>query len=154
MKFCRIDLLKTNYQIWPGSFIMDLQARFQNRTKLKIIYQQYCEHKNFESVVPMFDSQFSDPLNDMIGYQYCGELVAWSLCHRYDQDNAESVQFAWNYKDPNLYLGLRSLETECAIYREKGYKYLYLGNTAKYKQQFDGFEVVGKLSKEWIREQL
>ena len=154
MKFCRIDLSKTNYRPWAGSFIMNLETRLQNHNRLKLIYQQYCEHKNFESVMPIFDSQFNDPANDIIGYQHCGELVAWSLCHRYDQYNVESIQFAWDYKDPSLYLGLRSLESECAIYQEKGYKYLYLGNVAEYKKQFAGFEIIGKLTKGWIGEQL
>jgi arginyl-tRNA--protein-N-Asp/Glu arginylyltransferase len=69
--------------------------------------------------------------------------VAWSLCCRYDKHNVESVQFAWNYQQPELELGLRSIEHECAYYKQLGYHYLYLGGVAEYKTQFDGYEQLG-----------
>jgi hypothetical protein len=40
-------------------------------------------------------------------------------------------------------LGTESLKTECAIYRERGYKFLYLDQAHLYKQGLDGFELLG-----------
>ena len=52
--------------------------------------------------------------------------------------------FAWNYKNPVLKLGIESLKNECAIYKNKGYKYLYLGQAAEYKK-IDGYEELGPI---------
>ena len=57
----------------------------------------------------------------------------------------ESLQFAWNYKQPDLQLGKLSLEHECAYYKNLGYKYLYMGESADYKAQFDGYEILGPI---------
>ena len=93
--------------------------------------------------MPMFDEEWTDPKNDVIGYFDEGELVAWSLIRKYDTKNAEAIQFAWNYKNPKLHLGIKSLRNECAIYKLLGFKYLYLGEANEYKSKIDGFEVLG-----------
>ena len=62
---------------------------------------------------------------------------------RYDLRNVESVQFAWNYKEPKLRLGIESLKTECAIYRDRGFQYLYLDYAHEYKKNIQGFEILG-----------
>ena len=95
--------------------------------------------------MPLFLSQFQDPANDIHVYYHGDQVVAWSLCRRWDDYNAESLQFAWNYKSPELELGIRSLEHECAYYKKLGYKYLYLGESANYKAQFDGYELMGPI---------
>ena len=95
--------------------------------------------------MPLFDNQFHDPLTDIVGYYHCNELVAFSLIKKYDQYNAEARQFAWNYADPELRLGIESLKNECAVYKARGFKYLYLGTADDYKKQIDGFEILGKL---------
>ena len=46
----------------------------------------------------------------------------------------------------DLELGRRSLEHECAYYKQLGYEYLYLGQVAEYKTHFDGYEQLGKLN--------
>lgn len=112
---------------------------------LKDIYRTYCIYKHFASVMPLFDSQFTDPDTDIIGYRDQGELVAFSLIKRYDKHNALCAQFAWNYRNPRLRLGIQSLKTECAIYRERGFKYLYLDQAHLYKQGITGFELLGPL---------
>ena len=112
---------------------------------LKDIYRTYCVYKHFASVMPLFDSQFTDPDTDVIGYTDQGELVAFSLIKRYDNENALCAQFAWNYRNPKLRLGIRSLQTECAIYRERGFRYLYLDQAHLYKQGITGFELLGPL---------
>lgn len=111
--------------------------------QLQSIYRDYCKHKQFDSVMPIFDSQFDDIKNDVFGYLNNEKnLVAFSIVKRHDDYNAESLQFAWNYQDAALRLGIRSLEHECAIYKHWGYRYLYLGEAADYKSQLDGYEVL------------
>ena len=112
---------------------------------LKDIYRTYCIYKHFASVMPLFDSQFTDPDTDVIGYYDTEKLVAFSLIKRYDNQNALCAQFAWNYQQPKLRLGIRSLQTECAIYRERGFRYLYLDQAHLYKQGITGFELLGPL---------
>jgi hypothetical protein len=142
IKFCRINLSKTNYSLYPGA------ERFTWASGLEPyeqIYQDYCAHKQFESVMPLFLQQFQDPHNDTHIYRNGSDIVAWSLCRRWDSRNVESLQFAWNYYQPELELGRRSLEHECAYYKQLGYEYLYLGQVAEYKTQFDGHEQLGTL---------
>jgi hypothetical protein len=142
IKFCRINLSKTNYSLYSGA------ERFTWASGLapyETIYQAYCVHKQFESVMPLFLQQFQDPNNDTHVYSNGTDRVAWSLCRRWDERNVESLKFAWNYRDPELQLGQRSLEHECAYYKQLGYEYLYLGAVAEYKTRFDGYEQLGPL---------
>lgn len=113
--------------------------------KLNDIYAAYCRYKGFTSVMPIFRSEYEDRSNDIIGYYDKDDLVAFSLVRRYDRDNAECIQFAWDYKNPKLRLGIRSLEHECAIYKDRGWKYLYLGEADEYKKKIQGFEMLGTI---------
>ena len=116
-----------------------------NVAELQDIYRTYCIYKHFASVMPLFDSQFTDPDTDVLGYYDNELLVAFSIIKRYDDQNALCAQFAWNYRNPKLRLGIESLRTECAIYRERGFKYLYLDQAHLYKQGITGFELLGPL---------
>lgn len=109
------------------------------------IYRKYCEYKKFNSVMPLFRQQFQDIYTEIIGYFSNRRLVAFSLIKKYDAENVEAVQFAWDYRNPKLALGIESLKNECAIYKERGFKYLYLGEAHDYKSQIDGFELLGRL---------
>jgi hypothetical protein len=93
--------------------------------------------------MPVFDLQYLDTTVDLIGYYDSGLLVAWDMIRVYDSKNAEALQFAWNYENPDLRLGIESLKNACAIYKDRGFEYLYLGMTAKYKQDIDGYEELG-----------
>lgn len=93
--------------------------------------------------MPLFDSIIFDQHTDIFGYCINESIVAFSIVKRYDADNAESLQFAWDYQDPDARLGIKSIEHECAFYKELGYKYLYLGKVNDYKTQFDGYEQIG-----------
>ena len=144
MKFCRIDLSKTNYTTdtidWqiiapPHDYIDDLN----------LIYTKYCTYKRFSSVMPIFNSQYTDPWSDVIGYYHSDQLVAFSLIKRYDLENAECLQFAWDYEQPELKIGIESLKVECAIYKAQGFKYLYLGQAAEYKSKIDGYQELGPI---------
>jgi hypothetical protein len=140
-QFARIDLDKTNYTVsvtWELLHCPDI-------AKLNSIYKEYCNYKRFVSVMPIFDSRYTDSTTDVIGYYDLNQLVAFSLIKRYDQHNALCDQFAWNYHNPKLRLGINTLQTECAIYKERGFKYLYLEQAHLYKQDMDGFEILGSL---------
>lgn len=113
--------------------------------QLNQIYRTYCKYKKFSSVMPIFDSEYTDPRNDIVGYTDQGQLVAFSIIRRYDNKNAECVQFAWTYHDPRMRLGIESLKTECAIYRDRGFEYLYLDQAHEYKKQFQGYQTLGSL---------
>jgi hypothetical protein len=138
-QFARIDLEKNTDQ----ATVNWAYLKNPNIAELQEIYRTYCIHKHFASVVPLFDSQFTDPDTDVLGYYDNNLLVAFSIIKRYDDKNALCAQFAWNYRNPKLRLGIESLRTECAIYRERGFKYLYLDQAHLYKQGITGFEILG-----------
>ena len=111
---------------------------------LNTIYTKYCEYKKFKSVQPLFKKWIDE--NIIIGYFDEGNLVAFSIIERLDDENLEALQFAWNYHNPKLRLGIKSLKHECAIFRQSGYRYMYLGGDDEYKKQIDGYEVCGPLN--------
>lgn len=140
-QFARICLKKTTYTPtvdWEYIVNPDIPV-------LQEIYRTYCIYKQFTSVMPLFDSQITDLNTDVIGYREDGRLVAFSLMKRYDTKNVLASQFAWTYHNPQTRLGIESLKTECAIYRERGFEYLYLDQAHLYKQHIRGFEILGAL---------
>jgi hypothetical protein len=140
-QFARIDLSKTNYSIdieWMYITQPDISA-------LNAIYRAYCVYKKFSSVMPIFDARYLDPATDVIGYYDQAKLVAFSLIKRYDEHNALCDQFAWTYHNPKMRMGIETMKTECAIYRARGFKYLYLEQAHLYKSEIDGFEILGPL---------
>jgi hypothetical protein len=140
-QFARIDLSKTNYEItveWMYIPQPDIAA-------LNEIYRTYCTYKHFASVMPIFDSRYTDPMTDVIGYYDKAKLVAFSLIKRYDEHNALCDQFAWTYHRPRMRLGIETMKAECAIYKARGFKYLYLEQAHLYKSEIDGFEILGPL---------
>lgn len=139
MLFARINLYKTNYTALDNwQYITD-----PDTVELDNLYRTYCRYKKFRSFMPIFDSEYTDPSSDIIGYYHNNKLVAFSLIKRYNELNAECVQFAWDYANPELHLGLKSLRNECSIYKSRGFQYLYLGGADEYKKQIDGFEITG-----------
>jgi hypothetical protein len=138
-QFARINLDQTDYQpLVDWYYIAEPDI-----AQLNNIYRTYCIYKHFASVMPIFDSQYQDPTTDIIGYRDAGQLVAFSLMKRYDDCNVLASQFAWTYRNSKTRLGIESLKTECAIYRERGFKYLYLDQAHLYKQNLQGFEILG-----------
>jgi hypothetical protein len=140
MIYARINLEKTNYAIFQSDWEF---VRDPDINALNSIYNQYCKYKKFPSVMPIFDREYQDPNNDIIGYFDHGELVAFSIIRKYDHDSVEAVQFAWTYHDPKQRLGVKSLKHECALYQKLGFKYLYIGGADEYKTKIDGFEILG-----------
>ena len=140
-QFARIDLSRTNYE----STVKWEYLNEPDIPKLNIIYRDYCKYKHFASVMPIFDSRYTDSMTDVIGYYDHNKLVAFSLIKRYDTENALCDQFAWNYNNPRLRLGIETMKTECAIYKARGFKYLYLEQAHLYKSEIQGFELLGPL---------
>jgi hypothetical protein len=143
-QFARIALSNTNYQAsTEWGYLIPTKEQMQ---ELDAIYRTYCQYKKFASVMPMFHSRYTDPMTDVIGYFDQGAMVAFSLIRRYDEKNAECVQFAWTYHDPKQRLGIETMKTECAIYKARGFDYLYLEQAHIYKQEIDGFELLGPMT--------
>jgi len=143
-QFARINLSQTNYTTTVDwQYITKRDA--DTLAKLDAIYRSYCIYKRFASVMPIFHSRYLDPMADIIGYYDDGELVAFSLIRRFDAHNALCDQFAWTYHKPKLRLGIETMKSECAIYKEQGFKYLYLEQAHLYKSDMDGFELLGPM---------
>jgi len=141
LKYCRIDLSKTNYvQLSNWMYLPNPDIN-----ELNEIYKKYCKHKKFSSVMPMFENDYANTANEIIGYTFKEKIVAFSFITKLDKFSIEGNQFAWDYNNPELKLGIESLKHECAIYRDRGFKYYYLGHADKYKTQIDGFEMLGRL---------
>ena len=137
--YARISLAHTNYHLLQSAVL----TTNPDTELLDCIYASYCRYKHFASVMPIFRSEYTDPNNDVLLYLDQDAVVAFSLLRRYDSTNVEAVQFAWNYTDPSLRLGIRSLEHECAYYKALGFSYLYLGEADEYKSKIQGFELLG-----------
>lgn len=143
-QFARIDLSRTNYT--PTVEWAYITSREPDvLAQLDDIYRTYCIYKHFASVMPIFHSRYNDPMADIIGYYDNNKLVAFSLIRRFDLHNAQCDQFAWTYHQPKLRLGIETMKTECAIYKAQGFQYLYLEQAHLYKQDMDGFEILGSL---------
>ena len=143
-QFARICLDQTNYtESVAWRYLEPTQDTCQH---LDAIYKTYCIYKHFGSVMPMFHSRYQDVMADIIGYYDNEKLVAWSLIRRYDNENALCDQFAWTYHKPKLRLGIETMKTECAIYKQRGFKYLYLEQAHLYKSEIDGFEILGPMT--------
>lgn len=144
LEFTRIDLSKTNYPQttinWKWLRRSDIDI-----DKLNEIYIKYCRYKEFKSVQPIFDSEYESEDTDVIGYYDNDNLVAFSLIHIFNESNVEALQFAWDYENPNLRLGIESLKHECHLYKKLGFEYIYLGASDEYKKSIDGFEILGPL---------
>lgn len=146
MIYARIDLDKTNYKYMePHEWKWLTKPDPLMVKKLDEIYVKYCRYKQFKSVMPIFDSEYTDRYSDVIGYYDNEKLVAFSLIRRLAAKEYEAVQFAWDYENPKLRLGIKSLKHECCILKSRGAKYFYLGEAAEYKKKIDGFEILGPL---------
>jgi hypothetical protein len=141
-RYARIDLTKTTYtQLKTGwKFVGN-----PDPSALNEIYRKYCRYKKFESVMPIFDTEYTNMYSDVIAYYDGDHLAAFSLIKIHDHENVECVQFAWDYADPKLRLGIESLKHECALYRDMGYRYMYLGEADEYKSHIKGYEELGPI---------
>lgn len=145
MKFCRINLSQTNYKLYPYAEILHGDNLKTNIDNLLEIYTIYCRYKKFISVMPLFRSELLSSDKKVIAYYDHGNLIAFSLIQIYDSNHVESEQFAWNYHNPKLRLGIESLKHECAYFKLHNFQYLYLGEHAEYKSTLQGYEILGPI---------
>lgn len=148
LQFCRINLQKTSYSLeeYPYAVELTKDQVIVHWDKINQIYSQYCSYKKFTSVMPLWHRHFLSNEYKIIGYFTQQQLVAWTKLRLLDSKNIESEQFAWNYTEPNLRLGIKSLEYECAYFKNLKFDYLWLGFDDHYKQQLPGFEIAEKSS--------
>lgn len=141
MTFGRICLHKTTYvnDIEP-ELLVPVPVKEINR-----IYRAYCAHKHFRSVMPMIHGRFLVPGTEVWGYRDQGQLVAWSMYRIWDTHSVVCDHHAWDYRNPRLRLGIRSLHTECAIYRDRGFRHMYFESVEPYMFDIEGFEILGQL---------
>lgn len=113
--------------------------------QVQTVYRDYCCHKHFQSVMPMVAGRLTDANTEIFGYYDNNCLVAWSMYRVWDQENILSDHFAWNYRNPRLRLGIRSLMNECTVYRDRGFRYMYFESVEPYMLDIKGFEILGPL---------
>jgi hypothetical protein len=140
-QFGRIQLTQTSYK-------QSIDCEILNPVpinEVQRVYRDYCLHKHFLSVMPLVEGRLTDNNTQIIGYRDQGRLVAWSMYRIWDQHNILSDHFAWDYRNPRLRLGVKSLENECAIYRDLGYRYMYFEAVEPYMMDIEGFEILGPM---------
>ena len=142
-KYCYIDLSETDYKASCTDYKLFLDYDKVPVDKMLDIYREYTKHKKFKSVWPIYREEFTSKQNDIIGYYDQNRLVAWSMIYKINTHVVEALQFAWDYKNPKLQLGIESMKTECAIYKQQGYKIIILGEAQNYKRSIDGFNEFG-----------
>ena len=138
-----IDLTETNYK---PLLDFEILPKDTDPAPLLEIYRQYCMYKKVASVWPIYAEEFAVPQNDVIAYRDADQIVAWSLIYRVAKEHVWSMQFAWNYVNPKLRLGYKSIRTEIAIYRELGYKTMTIDEDMMYKSELQGYKLFGPAS--------
>lgn len=140
-QFGRVNLEATNYVIELEHEILDPVPV----NDVLRVYRDYCAHKRFQSVMPMISGRLMADGTEIVGYRDQDRLVAWSMYRVWDDANIVSDHHAWDYRNPRLRLGMRSLENECAIYRDRGYRFMYFESVQPYMLDLEGFETLGPL---------
>jgi len=121
---------------------------------LKIIFYKYLHARRFaegadlevvEGYQEHFDQYVGSPRENrrVFTYFYEGKLIAFSCFEEYPRAYFGS-QFAWDFKNPELSLGLLQVNLLCSLARKENKDYVYLGlaygRICSYKSRFKGFE--------------
>ena len=138
VQHCRINLQNETFEPQLDYKLLDNP----DGNKLLEIYDEYSKYKQFESPFPFYKEQFSHVDFDIIGYYDKDELVAWTMLYIINKDVVDCQQFAWNYRNPRLRIGFKSIETESFIYKSRGFKYIILGEASEYKSTCKGYELI------------
>mgnify|MGYP003333755871 CR=1 FL=1 len=133
--YAYINLQKTDYK--PYNFDYKILPKNTDPQPLLDIYRSYAIHKNFESAWPVYAEEFSAPHNDIIGYYDQGKIVAWSMIYKVAKRTVWSMQFAWDYKKPELKLGYKSLRHELGLESAKLILKLKKINSNYLREDFD-----------------
>lgn len=136
--YCRVNLAKSNYKEMSNYSVLTAK----HYDDIVRVYEAYCDHKQFEGVRPIFLEDLQQPYMEHLGYFDENRLVAFSFIMKYPSQNSVIAdQFAWDYANPKLKLGFKSLRNECARYKRLGYDYFYLGDFYGYKAELTGYEL-------------
>jgi len=138
---CRIDLTKIKYK--QIDFVL---LGLQDFPTCEQIYKRYIQHNDIENPHPVFEEEWNTEAKynaDVLGYYDKNKLVAWSLTYKFpSKKTVIADQFAWDYVNPKLKLGYKTIRSECAYYKAQGYKYFILGDPDKYKEELQGYEII------------
>ena len=92
---------------------------------------------------PIYPGEFADPRCQFVTYKHQDKLVAWTMIRKLDTIAVDNMQFCWDYENPKLKLGYKSIRTECAIYRDLGYKQMLVDTEMHYKTELQGYKLFG-----------
>ena len=95
--------------------------------------------------MPLVPGRLTIPGTEVFGYYDNDRLIAWSMYRVWDDKSIVIDHHAWDYNDPKLRIGLTSLQNECALYRNRGYEFMYFESIAPYMLNLQGFEILGTL---------
>ena len=104
--YCYINLLETNYKTNLTDHKVFESHEKPPVEKMLQIYDIYAKYKKFKSVWPIYPEEFVAKQNDIIGYYDKNRLVAWSMMYKINSQVLEALQFAWDYENPKLKLGI------------------------------------------------
>lgn len=107
------------------------------------IFEEYCAYRNFDPHynAGLVDKEYGD--KDYFVYWHEGKVVAYTQLTRY-RYSVVAGEFAWNYKTPELGLGVFAQNFELDEYKRIDFKYYYSSyayeKTCEYKSYYNGFE--------------
>jgi hypothetical protein len=153
----RCVLAEINYTTLDTAEILDPLPE----SEIDHIYSAYCYHKKYRKYFEVGERlrpgehPEREPWDLFMGYRDAGgSLIAWSKLRHYTIHSVETTLFAWDYRDPDLHLGSRSLEHELAWAKAQDYTYVYMGpgyeRMNRYKADVVGFE--WWTGREWSRD--
>ena len=116
----RVNVANTDY-----SLIDNYQITDSATSEMDHVYNAYCLKKGFKKMY-VLDDQLSWDI--YVRYHNNDELVAWSKLRRYSPNSIETALFAWDYNEPHLRLGERTMQHEIAWAKQSGYSYVYMGS--------------------------
>lgn len=106
------------------------------------IYEKYISHKEFSPNGLTIEDIVSNS-DQILAYRYENKLVAF-LAFKIIKNAFLSIEFAWDYSEPDLSLGHISRHAESIIARAKNCRYLYMSmgyeTCSLYKANYLGFQ--------------
>lgn len=136
---CRVRTADTNYNLLETAHILSDPLPL---AEMDHIYTAYCYYKKFKKY---FEVGEKLPLDQFMAYYNSNkEMIAWAKLRHYTPKSIETTLFVWDYQEPQIKLGARSLEHEIAWAKKSGYEFVYLGpgyeKSSLYKADIQGFE--------------
>ena len=107
------------------------------------VFKKYCDYRGYDDHhdAGLIDKEYGD--KDYFVYWHDDKIVAYTSLTRYDW-SVEAGEFAWDYENPKLGLGVFAQNFECMKYQELDYKYYYSSyayeKVCEYKSFYNGFE--------------